>query len=323
MFVPASSLSQSSASTYAPTYAPKCPEYKARTNFIRLMAMSAKHYKMNWYIAGSFIRHIIAGNTNIKNTSMTLFLTPINDYSRHNNTVLTGLQRVIGNVTSMMNELEIMGMKLSNNSTPMISKGPSGLEPSHISVVFEAEMFVADAGMVKFPVIIKAFDKEGSLLDESLHPFSTDTIVLGASSLHVIKRSKALDGVNQYAGISLLERMIKVQTEKSIVQLNGFSMAASSSNWTALTTNASLLHSLKQIKAEGLNIVGNTIEINTTCEEGLCPICLECNELFVPLECTHSFCLSCLAEHLLKSVSGAECPMCRSQIIPCLKTATM
>lgn len=309
-----------STTTSNMSLAPKCPEYKARTNFIRLMAMSAKHFNMTWQVAGSFIRHLISGNTNIKGTSMIIFLTPQQSMVYGNNNAFAGLKKMRENVVSMVNELEIMGMKVSQEASPCMSKGLNGLEPSHVSASLEAEMFIADAGRIMFPVLIKAFDKESSLFDDSLYPFSTDPIVLGSHGIQVNKKNSVLDGMNQYPGISLLERMVKIQQERSVVQLNSF---LTNNTMVGLATNSTLMRNIKQIKEEGFNIIGDTIETNSTCREGLCPICLEVNETFVPLECTHSFCLSCLASHLMSNVNGAECPMCRSQIIPCLKTTNV
>jgi hypothetical protein len=294
-------------------FAPKNPEYKARLNFIRLMAMSAKHFNMAWHVTGSFIRHVISGNTDIKGTSMTVYLTPVFKQSVNNRT-----NALIDKVSSMMNELEIMGMKFDSNFTPVVSRGMTGLEPTHVYIAFEAQMLIADAGNITFPVVVKAFDKEESLYNDYLHPFSTDTIVLGANSMHIMKKSNILDKMNQYAGISLLERIVKIQDEKSIVQFNGFS---TSTTWTGTVTNSTLMHSLKQLKKEGFNVIGNTIETSSTCSEGLCPICLEVNETFVPLQCSHAFCLTCLANHLVSGANGLECPMCRSQIVPCTKVS--
>jgi hypothetical protein len=302
---------------FASTFAPKCPEYKARTKFIRLMAMSANHFHMTWHVAGSFIRHLISGNTDIAGSSMMIFLTPCQPLKRGNN-AFAGLDKMMQNVTSMVNELEIMGMKFEASTPPFVSKGPTGMEPNHIGVSLSAEMFIADAGKISFPVTMKAFDNETHLLDDNLYPFSTDTIVLGPWSLHVIKKSDTLDKMNQFGGIALLERMVKIQKEKSVVQLTGF---LSTDRWVGLTTNANLMRNIKQIKSEGFNIVGNTIETLSTCSEGLCPICFETNAIFVPLECTHCFCLTCLADHLMTSVTGAECPMCRQRIAPCTKVA--
>lgn len=295
-------------------YAPKCPQYKARINFIRLMAMSSNHLNMAWHVAGSFIRHLITGSTNIEDSSMLIFLTPKQSV-RQNNNAFAGLEKMTSNVMSMLNELEIMGMDVSRNAPPIMSKGLTGLEPNHVSVEFEAQ-----TGNITFPVSIKAFDKETSLTDDSLYPFSTDTIVLGPTSLHVIKRNNILDKMNQFSGIALLERIVKLQHDKSIVQVNKF---ASNHTWIATATNATLMQNIKQIKSEGFNVIGDTIEMSSTCEEGLCPICLESNETFVSLECTHAFCLGCLANHLMMSVNGAECPMCRSRIVPCLKSTTV
>lgn len=299
-------------------FAIKCPEYKARTNFIRLMAMSAKHFHMTWHIAGSFIRHLIAGKTDIKDSSMLVLLTPSKPQRSYNSTC-GGVQKMIENVTSMVNELEIMGMRLSTyNPAPFVSKGLNGLAPSHVSVSFEAEMFIAGSGNITFPVTIKAFDNEMAILDKSLHSFSTDTIVLSATSLHVIKKDDMLDTMNQNAGISLLERMVKIQQEKSIVQVKSFTKI---DGFASAATNAILLNSIKEMKAEGFNIIGDTIETSQTCKEGLCPICLEMTATFVQLECSHSFCLSCLAEHMMSCVTGAECPMCRARVSPCTKVS--
>lgn len=301
------------------SFAPKCPQYKARTNFIRHMAMSANHFGMTWYVAGPFIRHLVAGSTDIKGSSMLILFTPKQSARLPGNTI-GGLQKMMGNVMAMMNELEIMGMDITRNAPPYISKGPTGMEPNHVSVNFEAQMSIADAGNITFPVSIKAFDKEMSLADDNLFPFSTDTIVLTATSLQVIKRSITLDKKNQYTGIALLERMVMMQQEKSIVQVNPF---VKNNHYLGLANNSVLMHKIKQMKAEGFKIVGNTIETSSTCREGLCPICLETNETFVPLECSHAFCIGCLANHLMTSVNGAECPMCRSNIVPCLKATTV
>lgn len=300
-------------------FALKCPQYKARTNFIRLMAMSANHFHMTWHVAGSFIRHLISGTKDIEDSSMLIFLTPKQNIRQSNN-AFAGLEKMMKNVTSMMNELEIMGMDVSRSAPPFVTKGPAGLEPSHVSVEFQAQMFIADTGNITFSVSIKAFDKETSLFDDTLYPFSTDTIVLGPTSLHVVKRNHVLDKMNEYSGIALLERMVKIQQEKSIVQVNKF---ANNYTYTATATNATLMQSIKQIKKEGFNVIGETIEMNNTCNEGMCPICLESNETFVSLECTHAFCLGCLASHLMSSVNGAECPMCRARIVPLLKATTM
>jgi hypothetical protein len=184
-----------------------------------------------------------------------------------------------------------------------------------------ANMLAIGAGVIQFPVHIKAFDGSTALLDTYMNRFTTDSVMLGPHSMQVIKTSHPYDRLNQSSGVALLQRLIDMQLTKSTVQLMQYRQPVC---WINQAHNAGLLIATSLFAKEGTNVLGNSALISgpTTDDEGsdvMCPICLETQAVsFVTLECSHVFCIDCLSNHMLMATTGSQCPLCREHIRPAI-----
>jgi hypothetical protein len=233
------------------------------------------------------------------------------------------MDRVLSKVTSMISELEVMGVVLTSDPLkrplPTVSKGSVGLEPTHVAVSMTANMLMIGVGAIQFPVHIKAFDGSAALLDTYMNRFTSDSVMLGAHSMHVIRTSHSYDRLNQSNGVALLQRMIDMQLTKSTTQLQEYRSPVC---WLNQAHNAGLLIATNQFAQEGLTVLGNSALISgpRTDADGadtMCPICLETRDVsFITLECSHVFCVDCITNHMLLATTGSQCPMCREHIRP-------
>ena len=292
-------------------------EYNARTQFIRLIAMSAKHANLNWFIVDRYVRQMLTSSTNIKDTSLSFFITPyLTEQDEPSSKLILTLDKVIITTKSMIKELEVMkAIKTPQNGLQFAYA--MGNEPLHAEFEFEANINISD-NTIKFPVIFKVFPHEKSIYDDRLYPFSTDTIYLGENGLNVFKQSlHSIDTINQFNGISLMERIINLKQDNQILQLHEYD---NHSGWFSQAHNANLLKRTEQLTSEGFHLKGDIAKIIYDCTEGMCPICQDVCDKYVSLECTHAFCIKCITNHMILSVYGAKCPMCRSRIMPSIET---
>lgn len=218
------------------------------------------------------------------------------------------------------------------DAKPVMTKGIAGTEPIHVDMRFYANLFMADAGVVKFPVLVKAFVNAAAISHSSMHRLATDSIMLGADNIFTMKVNVAgdFDRFNHTSGIALLDRIISIQQNSSVQQLVPFTVEARSRQGALAVvasqeTDACLLLDAAQLHKEGFSMVcaapkdnSSVVLIdNTQCDEP-CPICFEAAKLFVPLRCSHTFCVQCLSKHMLQGVVNAvgwsACPMCRAQV---------
>jgi hypothetical protein len=209
---------------------------------------------------------------------------------------------------------------------PVINKGFCGVEPMHVALNFKAKMFIAGAGIMEVPTTIKAFDTGASLMNTYMHRVSTDGILLGSDSIYCLNTpyTTETDKLNHCPGIALLDRIIQLQQDKSVVQLKGMFSTGGfmrADNSLALGHDASLILEATQLKQEGLQLVGKPTPVLIEGDVAnclTCPVCLEGNKVFVPLQCSHCFCVDCLTTHMTApcTESGRTCPMCRALIVP-------
>lgn len=287
-------------------------EYNARTQFIRLLAMSAKHANLNWFIVDSYVRQMLTNSTKIKDTSLSLFITPyLTGQDEVSSKLVLALDKVIITTKSMIKELEVMNVVKTHQNGLQFAYA-MGNEPLHAEFEFEANI-----DLIKIPVIFKVFPHEKSIYDERLYPFSTDTIYFGEDGFNVFQRSlHSIDKLNQFNGISLMERIINLKQNNQISQLQEYD---NHSGWFSQAHNANLLKRTEQLTSEGFNLKGDIAKFIYDCTEGMCPICQDECDKYVLLECTHAFCIKCITNHMILSVNGAKCPMCRSRIMPSIE----
>lgn len=213
------------------------------------------------------------------------------------------------------------------DNKPVITKGFCGVEPMHVALNFKAKMFIAGAGVVEVPTTIKAFDSGVALMNTYMHRVATDSILLGSESIYCLNTpyTTESDKLNHCQGIALLERIIQLQQDRSVVQLKGMCSTGGfmrADNSHALGNDACMILEAAQLKQEGLRLVGKPtpVLIEGPAAEGItCPVCFEEGKVFVPLQCSHCFCVDCLATHMTApcTESGRTCPMCRALIVPC------
>jgi len=97
-------------------------------------------------------------------------------------------------------------------------------------------------------------------------------------------------------------------------------------NSLALGHDASMMLEATQLRQEGLRLVGKPTPVlidGEVAESITCPVCLEEGKVFVPLQCSHCFCVDCLTTHMTApcTETGRTCPMCRALIVPCTSVA--
>jgi hypothetical protein len=316
------------ASTNSTTAKTSAFEYSARTKFLRLLAISTRHFNLNWHVQGAFMRHLLSGSDGdkIKDTPLTIFLTPA--FSPNRSDIFV----VMKNKTqSIVGELEVMGIIDAGDKTamePILAQGPLCVEPAHIMYSFTASMFITVDNVmdkVKFPLIIKAFPSTMAMADSRLYPFETDNIMLGANSIHVVNINRDDEGVgvgagakvNSFGGIDLIEKMVGMQHTKNIPQAARYTATP----WLiGAAKNAALLMRSKELVEEGYSIQGGEehVAIENVCDGGFCPICYEPEGHFTSFQCGHMFCVDCISKHMVSGnmYSAPACPMCRSHIIP-------
>lgn len=283
-------------------------EYKGRINFLRLLAISARHYRLSWHVQGTFMRHLLSASSMIHDTDVTCFLTPC--VSGH----ITPYTNMKQKIQSMIGEFEVMGVIEDSYKEPMIVNCTPFSEPPHVLFQFTAKVLVStpEVYYVKFPVVLKAFCTDLAITDSRLYPFATDNIVLGANSLHLINVSDRVSGarMNKFDGIELIEKLVSLNQEKNIRQTTEYS---SDNNVIDLFKNATLLLKSKQLVKEGFSI-RDGCDLLMFGDNESCPICFEKNGYSVSLECSHRFCVDCLHKHMIRN--GDACPLCRAHIHP-------
>lgn len=319
-------------------------QYKARLQLVRQMNITAKHFGMSWHVAGSFIRLLLAGGKSaaIHDSELIFLLSPT-----RGDMLPDRLFRVMNR---MKGELEIAGIintdynnwmeeTYTSNSAapfdanPVMTKGIAGTEPIHVDMRFHANMFIAESGMVTFPVLIKAFVNTAAISHNSMHRLATDNIMLGADNIFTMKVQAAgdFDRFNHTSGIALLDRIICMQQTNTVQQLVPFTVEGRGAQGALAVvasqeTDACLLLDAAQLRKEGLSMMcaapNNSCSVvlmdDTQCDEP-CPICFEEGKLFVPLRCSHTFCVECLSKHMLQGVANtvgwSACPLCRAQVV--------
>lgn len=320
-------------------------EYKARLHLVRLFENVSKHYNMTWHVAGTFMLYLLGGKASatINGSSMLFLLTP---------TLRTGrnitIDTIIRLVSRMKGELEVMGIikspdytdttdtndimttdqtsKFISYNEPMVSKGSCGVEPMHVVFKFIANMVVTTAEgvmtVVKVPTVIKAFDSGASLLHTYMHRVATDNILLGSDSIFCLATpyTAAVDRLNRCTGIALLDRIIQLQQDRSVVQLKGLSSNDGIVRPNDLGNDACVLMDAVQLRSQGIRMVGKAspLLIDGRAAGLSCPVCLDKKPLFARLVCNHLFCVDCIQKHM--TADGCverTCPMCRAVIKLC------
>lgn len=327
-------------------------QYKARLQLVRQMNITSHHYALSWHVGGSFMRLLLAGGKSpaIFDSELVFLLAP------NRGDIL--IDRVFRSVGRIRGELEIAGIIDTTDkgndwveepnytsssgadfdAVPIITKGITGVEPIHVDLRFKANMFIADAGVVTVPVLIKAFTNSSALTNTSMHHLATDNIMLGADNIFTMRISytNGYDRLNHTQGIALLDRIVQLQQTGTVQQLVPFTIQGGAMTVLGANTpemDASLLLDAAQLRKEGLVMVSNDATINGshTCVEIVdatdplvaaesepCPICFEAAKLFVPLRCHHTFCVQCLSKHMLKGTTNpagwSACPLCRAHI---------
>lgn len=306
-------------------------EYSARTKFLRLLSISARHFNLNWHIQGAFIRHLIAGDTGdkVKGTPLTIFLTPgipgIPGISSNRGDIYNVLKN---KTQSMVGELEVMGVlkgggcgQGGEEMEPMVAQGPLCVEPVHIIYSFTASMHnytATSLSHVNFPVVFKAFPSASMIADSRLYPFDSDNILLSAHGLYCMEpTARGNKATPTFGSIDLVDKMVNMQHLKNIPQATGYTTTP----WlVGAAKNAALLLRTKELVAEGYTVEGGEahVTIETECEGGCCPICYEAEGHFASFECGHMFCVDCITKHMVSGnlYSPPACPMCRAHIVP-------
>jgi hypothetical protein len=327
-------------------------QYKARLQLVRQMNITSCHYALSWHVGGSFMRLLLAGGKSpaIFDSELVFLLAP--------NRGDIPIDRVFRSVSRIKGELEIagiididdMGKDWTDDDTyssssgadfdavPIITKGITGVEPIHVDLRFKANMFLADAGIVSVPVLIKAFTNSNALTNATMHRLSTDNIMLGADNIFTMRLpyTDGYDRLNHTQGIALLDRIVQLQQTSTVQQLVPFTVQGGTMAIVGAGTpemDACLLLDAAQLRKEGLVMVTNDTTINGKCTSveivdatdpvvaaasEPCPICFEKAQLFVPLRCHHTFCVQCLSKHMLHGATNpagwSACPLCRAHI---------
>jgi hypothetical protein len=318
-----------------------------------MMNISTGHYSMSWHVGGSFMRLLLAGGKSpaIKDSELVFLLAP--------NRGDTAIDRVFRAVTRIKGELEISGIIDEDSKTndwtdeptytstsganydavPIITKGVTGVEPIHVDMRFKANMFLAETGVIRVPVLIKAFANTNALTNASMHRLATDNIMLGADNIFTMRipYTNGYDRINHTQGIALLDRIVQLQQTNTVQQLVPFTIQGGTRAVVGAGTpemDACLLLDAAQLRKEGLSMVssdtntrGYTSSVmmvdatnpNVAVENEPCPICFEEAKLFVPLMCNHTFCVQCLSKHMLLGTTNPDgwsaCPLCRAHIL--------
>lgn len=139
---------------------------------------------------------------------------------------------------------------------------------------------------------------------------ASDQIVLTPNGLSVSYFGDICDVRNMNRGIALMQRLSDLQIKRDsliMIYIN------SPNDLNMRKRNASIMRRQCAAAQKGYTITGNILQIDK--KEKTCPICYETQCSNATLECTHQFCVECLASHMERAGdSHSKCPLCRQPL---------
>jgi hypothetical protein len=143
--------------------------------------------------------------------------------------------------------------------------------------------------------------------------FASDQISLSTGGISVVQMD-AFDFLNMNKGISLIERLsgLRSRIETQIIPLHNMP-----ENVTIRGKNALIIRRVNNALRNSYTIKGDsTLAIDKITDMSTCPVCFENDRFTTTLECSHTFCLECLASHMERSGDcHGKCPMCRRPLM--------
>jgi hypothetical protein len=141
--------------------------------------------------------------------------------------------------------------------------------------------------------------------------FASDQLVLTRSGLSLVSYGDLQDSHNMNKGIALLQRLSELQNRKdNLIML----YSNIPDDYQARVRNAGIMRRQSSAEQRGYTFNGNSLLIDK--EENTCPICYEKQCSNATLECTHKFCVECVAKHIERiGDSHGKCPLCRQPLM--------
>lgn len=140
---------------------------------------------------------------------------------------------------------------------------------------------------------------------------ASDQIILSSSGLSLMYFGGLQDSHNMNRGIALLQRLsdLKEKRDALIMMYNNIPH-----DHQIRAKNAMIMRRQSLAEHKGYTITGNVLLIDD--KENMCPICYEKQCDNATLECTHKFCVECLATHMERvGDCYSKCPLCRQPLI--------
>jgi hypothetical protein len=263
---------------------------------------------MTWYVGGYFMRCLLKGvmDTISATSPLTVMLV-----STRNSTV----DKLLTTLRGVLSELEVMGVvNQTTDNDIILTRGRCGVSAMHAITSFKATIYIASGGMFSIPVELKAYQNMYDISNDKSMVLTSDPIVLGEDGIKLLASNAAFDRHNMVLGfgLGLLERMIDMK-DNVIMKHSKYSNEILD-DWVKRAKDVESMLREHEVISEGFKVEGDTLKVcdNTT---DICAICLEGGKTFVELRCSHRYCLSCLGNHMIESVSGNNCPLCRGPTI--------
>jgi ferredoxin-like protein FixX len=269
-------------------------EYDARVHFLRIFDTFCTQRGLVWTLHGDFLRHFFSG-IDTSNTPMSFSLT-----SSNYRMVAMSPSTITEKINDVIKTMEMIG--LVKKKTHIINT----------SMICDINIITTDGTSTTFSVLLH--QDEFAKSDKT---FSCDSIGLTSVGL-IVTRDPVIDYFNNSSGVALMQRLFDLrmkQTRPIKTYLNDpDDRKTRLDNSIIMYKESSLIKEGFSFKGDHLHIVDSDMRENNDCCKHICPICFEARPM-TRLECTHAFCLDCLAMHMQRrGPNHGKCPLCRRSI---------
>lgn len=251
-------------------------QMQAKMQFIRVMDRLAEMRKVSWKVVGDFVKDVISSDVGTTMRSSRL------EFIIYNKGINLGTIEIV-------NDLYIM------NFITYSSANDGKVETT-------AQVLV-DGNLVEFDC--NFYEQSYSCV------FASDQIILTTSGLSLLYYGGLQDSHNMNKGIALFQRLSDLQAKRDFL-ITMYENIPNDNN--VRMKNAMIMRRQSLAVHKGFTITGNVLLIDD--KENTCPICYEKQCDNATLECTHKFCVECLATHMERvGDCHSKCPLCRQPLM--------